>query len=114
MSATSSALPPLPLPPEAAALGGPEFRSWLAAASAEVARHRSQPLAGAVAVKAFVAIGANRRDINKVGSLLIDVLTASGGGLCIGPLFALRSHGGRRPAAGRTQRGEVPRDSALR
>ena len=66
----------LPLPPEAAALGDPEYRGWLASAGAEIAG--SGRLAGDVAVKAFVALGARPRDLEKIVARLIDILLAHG------------------------------------
>jgi hypothetical protein len=68
----------LPLPPEGAALGGPEFRGWLAAVGSELTEHHTERLAGAVAVKGFVALGDSPRDLETIAARLIDVLVAHG------------------------------------
>lgn len=66
----------LPLPPETATLGDQEFRAWLAEAGAEIAKQHVDHLAGAVALKIFVSLGAKPRDLEKIAARLIDVLIA--------------------------------------
>jgi hypothetical protein len=68
----------LPLPPEASAFGDAEFRTWFAAAGAELAEHRTDRLAGAVSIKGYVGIGETRRDLEKIAAQLIDILVAHG------------------------------------